>query len=85
MNSNSEFDLSQLKENYDNALKDLSEFIEGGKTYKEMTVEEFKQEVRLFWERSDLWKQALENGIYSKEKLDEDFKLIKIHAKRLLL
>lgn len=85
MNSNSEFDLNRLKENYDNALKDLSEFIESGKTYKEMTVEEFKQEVRLFWERSDIWKQALEKGIFSKEKLDEDFKLFKMHAKRLLL
>ncbi|WP_175638337.1 hypothetical protein [Metabacillus schmidteae] len=85
MNSNNEIKLKQLKENYENALKELSEFIESGKTYKDMTIPDFKEQVRLFWERSDLWKQALEQGIYSKEKLDEDFKLLKMHAKRLLL
>lgn len=85
LNAYSELDLIQLKEKYDNALKELSEFLDGSKTYKDMTVEEFKQEVRLFWERSDIWRQALENGIYSKVKLDEDFELFKMHANRLLL
>lgn len=85
MNSSNEPDLILLKERYDNALTDLSKFIVSGKTYKEMTLPEFNEQVQLFWHRSDLWKQALENGVYSKEKLDEDFKQFKMHAKRLLL
>lgn len=85
MNSYSELDLIRLKEKYDNALKELSEFLNSSKTYKDMTIDGFKQEVRLFWERSDIWRQALVKGIYSKEKLDEDFELFKMHANRLLL
>lgn len=85
LNSNNELKLKQLREDYENALKDLSEFIESGKTYQDITVPEFKEQVRLFWDRSDIWKQVLEQGIYSREKLDEDFKLFKMHAKRLLL
>lgn len=85
MNSSNEAELILLKERYDNALKDLYEFIDSGKSYKEMTIPEFKEQVQLFWQRSDLWKQALENGVYSKEKLDEDFEQFKMHAKRLLL
>lgn len=83
--SKSELGLIPIKENYDSALKGFSEFIESGKTYKEMTVEEFKQEVRLFWERSEIWKQVLEKGIFSKEKLVEDIKLFKMQVKRLLI
>jgi hypothetical protein len=28
---------------------------------------------------------ALENGIYSKEKLNEDFKIFRMHVKRLMI
>jgi len=85
LSTKNELDSIKLKVIYDSEMNELSEFIESGKTYKDLTVEEFKEEVKLFWKRGDIWKKALENSIYPNEKLDEDFNKIRIHAKSLLL
>jgi hypothetical protein len=57
LNSNKEFDLSQIKADYENSLKKLSEFIVSGKATKDMTVNEYREQARLFWEGGYLWKQ----------------------------
>jgi len=85
LSTSNELDPIKLKEIYDSGMNEQSEFIESGKTYKDLTVEEFKEGVKLFWKRSDIWKKALENSIYPNEKLDEDFNKMRIYAKSLLL
>ncbi|WHY86312.1 hypothetical protein QNH39_27735 [Neobacillus novalis] len=77
--------MENLAERYVLAFVSLYEFLESGRTYKDMTVEEFKTEVNRFWERCDIWKEAFDHHTYCQEKLETDFKKVRLQAKRLLL
>lgn len=77
--------MGNLKEIYTEAFAELDTFLGSGKTYKDMTVDQFKEEVRLFWERTEIWKKALEQSVFSEEKLEADFEKVRLQAKRLLL
>lgn len=50
-----------------------------------MTFDQFKDKVRLFWERTEIWKTAVEQSLFGKDKLDADFEKVRLQAKRLLL
>jgi hypothetical protein len=76
--------LVNLREEYDQAFASLDVFLETGRTYEGMSVEEFKEEVSKFWKRCDIWKAALENSVYSEEKLNADFDKVRLQMKRLL-
>jgi hypothetical protein len=77
--------VKDLKERYDSMLEDLEAFLQTETSYKDLTVEQFQNESKLFWERTGIWELAYAQELYPKEKLDEDFSRIKLHAKRLLL
>lgn len=66
-------------------LEDLEAFLQSEITHKDMTVEQFQHESKVFWERTEIWKKAYEQELYPKAKLDEDFSRIRLQAKRLLL
>lgn len=77
--------MENLKEIYNEAFAELDGFLGRGKTYKDMTVEQFKEEVREFWERTEIWNTAVEQSVYNREKLDSDFEKVRMQAKRILL
>jgi hypothetical protein len=78
-------DKNDLKQLYEQTFEELLVFIEQGTTWRDYSMEEFKEEVKSFWERSDIWKRAWEMKLYSEEKLNQDFEIIRLNAKRLLL
>ncbi|WP_071396624.1 hypothetical protein [Bacillus tuaregi] len=78
-------DQDELKQLYEETFRELQAYLEEGKVWKDYSVEEFKEEVKKFWERSDVWKKAWEMKIFSEEKLDRDFEIIRMNAKLLLL
>jgi hypothetical protein len=85
LGSNNQLDLEEIKKLYDDTFKELTVFLETGKTFKEIaSVEEFKVEVKKFWERSGVWQSAWENSIYPEIELNRDFEKIRLNAKRLL-
>ncbi|MGJ9458522.1 hypothetical protein [Oceanobacillus sp. CF4.6] len=80
MPTNDEF--VQIKQLYDKTISDLEQ---EERTYKDLTVEEYKEEVKLFWMRTEIWEKARAIDLYSEKKLEKDFKEIKMSAKELLL
>lgn len=50
-----------------------------------MELDEFQKEIKLFWERADVWNQAGHNAIYSKEKLNKDFDKLRAIVTRLVI
>lgn len=78
-------DQNELKQLYEETIEELLVFLEQGETWRDYSVEEFKEEVKRFWERSDIWKRAWEMKLYSEERLNKDYEIIRMNAKRLLL
>jgi len=78
-------ELIQLKIIYDKNLEEIEIFLETDKTNKDMELDEFKKEIKLFWERADVWNQAWHNAIYSEAKLNKDFDKFRFVVTRLVM
>ncbi|WP_375199571.1 hypothetical protein [Bacillus sp. RS11] len=78
-------ELIQLKITYDKNLEEIEIFLETDKTYKDMEVDEFQKEIKLFWERAGVWNKAWHNAIYSEAKLNKDFYKFRVVVTRLVM
>lgn len=78
-------DQVELKHLYDKTFADLKVFLEEKETWRDYSLEQFREKVKLFSGISDIWRKAWEWKIYSEEKLNQDFELLRIFSKRLLL
>lgn len=78
-------DHDKLKQLYDKTIADLKVYLEKEETWRDYSLEQFQEKVKVFWDISDIWKNGMACKIYSEERLDQDFELLRIFAKRLLL
>lgn len=78
-------ELIELKITYDKNLEEVERFLEAGKTYKDMELDEYQKEIKLFWERAEVWNQAWYNAIYSEAKLNKDFDKFRLVVQRLVM
>ncbi|MUK88189.1 hypothetical protein GMD78_07255 [Ornithinibacillus sp. L9] len=77
--------LGNINHLYEKAIRGIEEYINKGKAYKDMTSEEYQNEVNSIHKSIEIYGKAYELNAYSTQKLEEDFDKIRLVLKKLLL